>query len=1149
MQIKSTELVNKIKQSHQINSITSVIAEWNLNRMSTIKSIVNTRLIGTAILTASTNRVTTSVAHGLSIHDRIQFGTLSGSSTDTNSGVTYWVMSVPTTKSITIGATLAGVIVNITTSRTATAIYEVIEDYDEEMFPIDSIALPDRPLRGNLVARASAKTQVANLGADSWTNNGYEDTPKGARYRTANVDSKYKYWTSPSQSAGSYLNTPASIVNCSPSVVYTTPMLSNKIVVGFESSYAKPSIYSVQITTDGTTWTTISSSPTIPDSGRVELYRQANGTWTTTPDYATAPVLLQGVKIIVIQMNKSQVFFNLIELSLRLERDLTPYVIDWSTSNAMSETSFVTPLGVSSANTGDVALSNIDGQFTNDNAESIYFGLLDKNVEFRISTGINVGTLAAPSFELVRAATMKSGAWGGQDLDTTSVPLSDDTVRLQEIKPNAVFYQSMTVGEIIWRLLDSVGMSNYKYEVVDDDVSTTVPYFWTDGSKTMLEIINELAQATQTAVYFDEFNILQIKTRNIAFGLLKLPAWTFDADTNGVKLPDIVDAKKTNDFEANMVNTSYVTTKLSDVSPSGVPLMENVWEPGGDVVLRAATLKSQMTNTSTFASFDPRYMATWPFTGIIQLEGEFIRYTHKGYCYHSPGGSLVYTWVKSQDEKIALDKRNPALASKNFYNGNLNFGIQNRGLWNSVPKPHSVSVTGYTARIRAAGGPIQAWGGGFIHDKNQGLLVLATNTNFTPNHWYSVLRGNGYDQAPYHYGTRFRFPTSGYEHGTAGLIIGAVSNDAGYYIELNRTAIMGNRAYTNELCFYRRNVDGTITRVAGKGIVMPVSVARWYDMDVTVWYPPGGSIGFDISINGVMKMHLVLPSSGKLSPTLSGRFGLFTRGWTTAQFEYLYASTYSQPDALDDEGYFDRISGGYQSGQLMREWTYSLRRWSRIFKKKRKIFYQKYNQTIIDEFSPVAHEVREFDIKFSKTPVTNSNLYFSNESQVICPEYKSDPFGAKFILANTARVNAVVKGDDTLTFGVDNSVAQQMLIYGRTVNVAEPKVHTVRDELGIRKRGEVAIDISSPWIQTEGEAKSLGSWIALHWSGGNDEVELSVFGNPLIQLGDVVSINYADMNMLAATHRYFVVKVAQSYSSGLSTSLTLRRRTDRVLIA
>jgi len=61
---------------------------------------------------------------------------------------------------------------------------------DLDLFPIESIVLPLRP------TACLAKARAGEGAATS----GYGDAPDEVRYYTASVDSKYKYWSSPSDS-------------------------------------------------------------------------------------------------------------------------------------------------------------------------------------------------------------------------------------------------------------------------------------------------------------------------------------------------------------------------------------------------------------------------------------------------------------------------------------------------------------------------------------------------------------------------------------------------------------------------------------------------------------------------------------------------------------------------------------------------------------------------------------------------------------------------------------------------------------------------------------------------------------------------------------------------------------------------------------
>ena len=1026
-----------------------------------------------------------------------------------------------------------------------------LEDGDPDLYPIDSIVLPDRPSSSGVVKARANSASRAGYSPDGYTVTGYKNEPSAARYISASPDSKYKYWSSPSESSGTAVTgTAASISNCQPTVIYSGPTWTNKIFVRIENSYSTPTAWTIETTSDGTNWTTVSTNPVIAANGAVQLWRQANGTWGTTPYYDN-PVQLRGVRITVTQMNRTKVYFNLIELGFRLESDLSPYLIEWDVNNTMSEYSFITPLGVASANEASVQLSNFDNRFSNDNPSSLYYGLIDKNVEMRLDVGITTDpyTTVNKTWEWIRMFTMKTDDWNGKDLDVVTVPLKDGSILLQTIKPNATMLEQKTVAEIIWTLMDGIGMTNYNVNTLSADPVTLIPYFWTDGTETMWDIITKLSQATQTAVYFDEYNIMQIKPRNVAYNLSATPVWQFDGVVNGTKLPDIVDLDKTNNFEANTVNVAYKDTKPAD-EVSGIAPMQSMWTPEGDVVLRAAPLMHPMTATQTYMRIPPDVAKTWPYEGVIQMEGEFIRYSGKSYSFYNASGAWDSKYIKSNDEKVALDKLYPTLAFKNNFSGYL--WITERGAYSSVGKAHAIDAAGYNTRLRTGNGTMNPWTGGWKAVSGTSTAKITTNSSFKANTWYTVTRGNEVDSPPYYYGTRVRFPTSGYTFGAAGIVISAGgSGDAGYYIELFKTDLFTKspaaRSNQNEVSFYVRYADGTTKRLGpngNKGVPMNIAAGVWYDIDIAVSY--AGSVPtFTIYVNGIRQMSVTVPGANAPATGNTGRWGVFTRGFTNAEFEYVYASSSTEGPAFDESNRYNRIHQGYESMQVTNEWTYNTRKVTRMIGKKRQVVTQRYNQFLFDDFGAYAHEVREFNVKYDVGndlgPALYSKIYFSNDYQVICPEFFASPFGAKFILANTMRRNAIVNGSDAITYGADNSVDQRLMIYGRAIKIGEEQTVTVKNDGAIRRRGEVTVDFPSDWIQSRAEATELGKWITFHWAGGQDEITIESFMNPLLQLGDVVSINFPLGNMAPATHKYFVVEAKHTYSEGMESTFTLRR--------
>ena len=96
-----------------------------------------------------------------------------------------------------------------------------------------------------------------------------------------------------------------------------------------------------------------------------------------------------------------------------------------------------------------------------------------------------------------------------------------------------------------------------------------------------------------------------------------------------------------------------------------------------------------------------------------------------------------------------------------------------------------------------------------------------------------------------------------------------------------------------------------------------------------------------------------------------------------------------------------------------------------------------------------------------------------------------------------------------------------------------------------------SIQIDSPWIQSKSDAVALMKNISLLNQTFNNEVTVSIFGNPLIQIGDFCQMVYSlkeigyDQESAKVIPRYFFVKsVKHSYTAGFSTTLTLKPMFD-----
>lgn len=1058
-----------------------------------------------------------------------------------------------------------------------------LEDYDPDLFPIDSIVQPNRPQKPGIVKAIAGSGAEYNwnrgIAADAFWELGYTG---GARYYTCSPEDQYKYWVSPNVSSATATAGAYPITQATPQIIYSVPVATNKLVIGLENSYTNPSVHYVDITTDGTNWTQVIANPIVNSNGQVVVYLQnADGTsWSQTKNL-TNTTLIRGIRYRVTSIDKPQVFLKVIEMSARMEADITPYLIEANAEASMSDHSFVTPIGRVSSNSGSITLSNINGIFNNENTSSPFAGMVDANVDITVDIGIDTTASGGVAQDWTRHLTMKTENWTPSELDKIVARLKDDSAILQGIKPLPMLmerpdivqkaegdyvkagFSQMTAGEIAWRILDSVGYNNYVYDpAVDNETGVQIPFFWVDGEKSVWEIFDDLSQATQTAFYFDKYGVLQIKTMTAAIDQNKTPIWDFTSGDvssekssnyiDATKISDIQELTRSYDYEANKVDVNYRVTKMTDENRSQ-PIMETVWEPDGSFVLRSTALTRSMTPTDTTMYVDPADVATWPYSGVVQVEGEFIRYDAKAYRYMDTNGSTWKTaWVTTNEQKATYDAKYPNRAYQNAFDGRLR--ITERGVWTSIARSHSVDLSGWGYnRVRSGTNLPYFWNGGIKHDKANSIMKVATNKSFSTQSWYVGTRGSRTDVAPNYYGTRMRFPKSGYSYGAAGMVISAGDNDSGIYIELIRTKVTG-RVYAHELGVYVKLEDGSTKRYGpdgGKGVPIAITEGTWYDMDIKFDYSGSNKV-VQVSINGVNRLVATIPAAGMPSTPIGGRYGFELRGFTAVDYEYMYSSSNginNGYDPFDQEGWFDRIQGGYISGQWDREWVYGYTTRTLLRGKKRETLRVRNNSRLMDEFGPIVHEVREMDVKFTKTPVAHSRIYISNDTQVICPEYTGDPFGAKFVLANTARVNSIANGEDTLMFGPDSPVDQKLMIYGRTITQEDSQTHTVKDEQAITARGESGVTIESQWIQSKSAAEKIGKWITAQWAGVTEGYEIDVFGNPLIDIGDVVTVTHKlGANASTATPKYvpyskmYVVEVNKGYTNkGLTTTLTLRK--------
>jgi hypothetical protein len=337
-----------------------------------------------------------------------------------------------------------------------------------------------------------------------------------------------------------------------------------------------------------------------------------------------------------------------------------------------------------------------------------------------------------------------------------------------------------------------------------------------------------------------------------------------------------------------------------------------------------------------------------------------------------------------------------------------------------------------------------------------------------------------------------------------------------------------------------------------KGVKFAIADDMWYAVDIRYEKSTTDNhVRITVYVNGVPAGVWDVAPAQQPNYTNQWRFGTHVRGPATMDIEYLYAvadDTAAPFNTPDTTNFLDLKDGSFTSGFLERNVRYNWRsinpsyRWpgGPVY------FPQKIADTDLafDEYGPVVHEIRKFDVAFdtSKVPVDSSFLYNTNP-RVMTLYYQSDAFGAEFMLVNADRKNVIINGTEDLpTPSGTTSINWTMFIYGRALYTAQnDKYLTMKDDAAIRRQGLIKTQFTSRYIQTDDMATEIGQWVLDLWADGIDEVDVELFGNPLLELGDLVTMNYPLKGMYPTTHKYFVVNIKSTFNAGYKTEVKLRR--------
>jgi len=215
---------------------------------------------------------------------------------------------------------------------------------------------------------------------------------------------------------------------------------------------------------------------------------------------------IRGIRIVAEVMNKFDSTFDLIEMSPRLVVDISDKVIDFKITKTLSDIGITSlPVGQLLASNGTINLFDEDQGFNEQNTSSILSKYIRKNIKFNfyeIILGVDEFDYYVPIKTLYSEGFPQADVTAG----TISINLRDFFFFLESMPAPRLLTTQTSLSYAITTLLDYIGFTNYTFRRVEGESDPIIPFFFVAPDQNVAQVLNQLALATQTAMFFDEYN-------------------------------------------------------------------------------------------------------------------------------------------------------------------------------------------------------------------------------------------------------------------------------------------------------------------------------------------------------------------------------------------------------------------------------------------------------------------------------------------------------------------------------------------------------------------------------------------------------------------------------------------------------------------
>ncbi len=362
-------------------------------------------------------------------------------------------------------------------------------------------------------------------------------------------------------------------------------------------------------------------------------------------------------------------------------------------------------------------------------------------------------------------------------------------------------------------------------------------------------------------------------------------------------------------------------------------------------------------------------------------------------------------------------------------------------------------------------------------------------------------------------------PMSG---GGIGFFTDSVGSN-GYFVELQTDASNKDlkdkslkiyKVVANKRVYLQDSQDTLSGRLYG-GVLS----STLYKLDIDVVITDAATV-ITVYVNNFKVVAADTNTAGNVSPLLksispTANIALFSV-LEKVNFDYVYANPVSDTQVTD------AASRGLYSGQYANstlDFTFGEKIAQNFNSPAGKVAY-------LEEFGTVAREIRYVKANFNQPAAIP--LYAStgtNKFATILGSRFSNHSAEIFVINNAS------------SFIPLQAAENKFFVLGNYVDITAQHEYTETTTSDYTTLEPATFQ--STWIQSEADAKSLFNWIKLQWSKQQQSINMEIFGNPVIEVGDIVTVNYPK-NDLNGTQKFLVTNVNSNFDGGLSTSITAR---------